>query len=171
MKIEYDTTIDEMVTTQMLWLRGTNTVEKWQAWGVFYWSAIMFLIVYFGNGSLISKSLAGFVVGGVIGGRMVFDPKSMIKKRIRKILVKKLGSESSIPSTVQITEDKFEYSSNNSNISFHLKDLSEIEEVDDGLLLNFTQGNINYIPDSAFQSDAEKIKWKNLLDEFCRKNT
>ena len=171
MKIEYDTTIDEMITTQMLWLRDTKTFEKWMAWGVFYWLGIVFLVVYFGNGPLFNKLLVGFLFGGVIGGRMVFNPKSMIRKRLRKVLVKKLGSDNTVPASLLLTEDRLEYSTNNSSIAMLLKDLAKVEEIEDGLFLDFTKGNINYIPFCAFENDAEKEKRIGALSEICSKNT
>ena len=171
MKIEYKATIDEIVTTQMLWLRDTHTLEKCVAWGVFYWLGTVLAVVYFGNGPLFNKLLIGFLVGGVIGGRMIFNPKSIIRKRLRKVIVKKLGSDNPVPSSLLLTEDKLEYSTNNSVIGMQLKSLSKVEEVEDGLFLDFTKGNVNYIPYYAFQNSAEKEKWKATLDEICSRNT
>ena len=171
MRIEYDTTIDEMVTTQMLCLRGSSSFSKCRNWGLFYWAGITFLVIYFGSGPVISKALVGLLFGALIGGRMTLDPKSIARNRIRKVLMRKLGSQTSFPSSIQLTDDEIEYSANHSTISFQLNDLSTVEEINNGLLLDFTRSNIQYIPDSAFKSNVEKIEWKRSLDEICSKNT
>lgn len=163
MKIEYITTIDEIIDTQLLWLRGTNIYAQWIAWGIFFWVLIIFLIAYFSTGPLINKLFAGLLLGGFVGGSLIFNHKSMIRKKLKKVLVKKLGSEEPIPAKIILANDKIEYSSNYSSTSFMLEGLEKIEELSNGLVLNFSKGGLFYIPNTAFGSQVEQKKWKEAL--------
>jgi hypothetical protein len=75
MRIEYLTTIDEMATTQLLWLKGSGVFEKWIAWGIFYWVASIAAVLYFADGSIILKFLGGALIGGILSYRIIFDHK------------------------------------------------------------------------------------------------
>lgn len=157
------TTIDEIVETQLLWLRGTNIFSKWIAWGVFLWVLIVFLITYFGDGPVVNKIFVGILLGGFIGGNVIFNYKSIIRKRIKRVLIKKLGFDEPFPATVIMENDKIEYSSNCSTTSFRLSDLECFEELSDGLALNFKKGGLLYISNAAFCSESEQSEWKDML--------
>lgn len=167
MKIEYEVTVDEMIETQLLWLRGTNVFKKWIAWGVFYWLLVVALITYFAEGDTIVKLAVGFIFGAFLGGPIILNHKSLIGKRIRKLLLKKLGNEQLGLARVCINNERVEYASNDTVISYNLSALVKVEEIDKGLLLDFSKGQIIYLPKAAFDTEEVLSQWKSKLNEYC----
>jgi hypothetical protein len=146
MRIEYETTIDEMATTNLLWLKDTGTFEKWIAWGVFYWLLVIAIIIYFAEGSLFGKFMGGAAIGGLLSYRMIFDHKTLIHKKLKKALIKKLGSNEAIPASLEITAQELIYRTEDSTVSFMLKTLKKVEDIEGGILASFQSvtGNCFY---------------------------
>lgn len=167
MKIEYQTTIDEMVTTQMYWLRNSGVFGQWVAWGALWWVSIGALVFYFAEGPLINRLLVSVIFGGIVGGTMIFGHKSMIRQRMRKVFVRRIGSDQPIPATILLDDGKIEYRADNVSIAFRLEDLARVEEPDDGIFLDFARGNVLFIPNSAFTSQQERGNWKSALKGFA----
>lgn len=170
MKIEYQTTIEEMVTTQMHLLRGTKIFANEVATFGVLWVLFAVLIVYFGVGSLVTKLLVAFLLGGFMFGIPMRDTKTRVRKRLKKFIVKKMGSDKPFPASFHLFDEKIEYSSDHISIAFLLKDLTKVEDVEYGIFLDFIKGSVIYIPDAAFTNDTERTLWKDKLNEICRNN-
>jgi len=170
MELEYSSTIDEILDTQMLSLEESNIFIQWIAWGILLWVLTAFLIVYFGEGALINKLLIGVFLGGIVGGRMVFGYKALIRKRLKKVIVKKRGDANPFPARVKLTDDKIEYSSEHLSMAFQLSALKQVRNVEEGIALYFRRGGLLYIPDTAFGSEDVQMRWKNRLHEILTGN-
>ncbi len=170
MKIEYETTIDEMVTTQMLLLRGTWAFGIEIATYLFLWVLVSTLIVYSGTGPLVNKLFFSFLFGLFICVFPVLNIKARTRKRLKKFLVRRMGSDKPFPANFHLFDGKIEYSADHVSVTFLLRDLKKVEEVESGIFLDFIKGSVIYIPDVAFKNDTEKMQWKNKLNEICRNN-
>jgi hypothetical protein len=165
MRIEYEVTLDELATTNTLWLKGTGTFEKWRAWGVLYWLLAMAVIVYLGEGMLIGKILVGFILGGFLAYRMVFHPEILIKKKIKKTLKSKLKDSLPIPASIEILENKITYKTEDSTVEQKLDAIESIENEEEGILLTFSNKTIIYIPFVAFKNNEIRQQWECRLNE------
>ena len=166
MKIEYSVTLDEIVETQLYWLRGSGVYEKWIIWGCSYWVLITLIIVYLGNGNIFIKFLVGAIFGALVGGPIIFRRKELIAKRLRKTLVKKLGEENNIHATVEIDGENIIYESEDTVFKYALKNLKSAEIVENGLLLDFDKGKLIFLPNKAFESKEQLECWVNEIESI-----
>ena len=165
MRIEYNVTLDELATTNTLWLRGTGTFEKWKAWGIFYWLLTIGGVVYFGEGLLIGKVLIGFILGGALAYRMVFHPEILIKRKIKKTLKSKLENTIPILASIEILDNKIIYKTEDSTIEQNLDYIESIDNEKEGLLLTFSNKTIIYIPYTAFENSDIREQWEYKIKE------
>lgn len=163
MKLEYLSTLDETIETQILWLRGVNTIVKWRLWGVFYWIVIASLFYTFSSGPALNKILGGLAIGGLVGGNLVFNAENSLKRKIRKLILKKTGVFDPAPAIVTLLGNKLEFSSRDSTITFDLKKIKSVEHKKGGLVLDFQEGKLLYLPQNAFNEINEKEKWLSAI--------
>lgn len=163
MKIEYEVTLEEMTITNYLWIKGAGALDKWRAYGVLYWLIGMGAIVYLIDGSWTLKVIVGFILGGVLGGRMVFQPEVLIKNRIRKAIKQKLQDNLPVNATVELSAEEISFQTESSTVIQKLAALCTLENEEDGIVLTFSNKEIMYIPTYAFANEEEQEQWQAQL--------
>lgn len=163
MKLEYQSTLDDVIETQMLWLRDIKTVAKWRIWGGFYWILIATLIFTFATGPTINRLLIGVFLGGLVGGNLVFNAENALKRKMKKLILKKEGTFEPATAVVTVSGSIIEFSSRGTTVEFNLQDIESLENEKSGLVVNFKKGRILYIPSYAFNGDDEKDMWLKEL--------
>lgn len=166
MKLEYLSTLDEVIETQMLWLRDLKTVTKWRLWGVFYWFVIAALFFGFATGQTINKIVFGTVFGGLLSGNLVFNAENVLRRKLKKILLKKAGTFEPAPATVIFSGSQIEFSSRGTTTVFNLNKIKSFENIRNGLVLNSREGNLLYLPNNAFNDNNERVTWLNAINEI-----
>ena len=164
MKLEYLSTLDETIDTQMLWLRDLNTVTKWRLWGAFYWFVIVALVFGFATGPTINKIVIGIVFGGLLGGNLVFNAENVLRKKLKKIILKKAGTFEPAPAIVTLFDSQIEFSSRGTTTEFNLNKIKSVENIKSGLVLNFYEGKLLYLPNNAFNDNNQKEIWLNTIN-------
>ena len=139
MKIEYKITLDEVVETQLLWLRDTDIFKQWVIWGMFYWLLAISLVVYFAEGHLPIKLFFGFILGAFIGGPIIFNRKALIRKKLHKFIVKKYGHDNFGMACVSIDDENIVYANEDVTSSYKLNSLKDIEDTEKGILMIFSK--------------------------------
>ena len=162
MKIQYKSTIDEAVDTQIRLLNTSDVAKSWKLKG-FIWAPILFFGFYFGipdeqNIKLIFASIVSIVF------IIIYIPiyKNTVKKRIRKLIVEQLGTDKPVQCEYEFSEESIIFRRIGTEIRFKWDNVQKIIENDKDIEFRISNGGIAVIPNRIFSSAEQKVEWLNF---------
>jgi hypothetical protein len=163
MKIQYESTIDEAVDTQIRLLKTSSVAKRWKLQGLI-WAPILFFVFYFGiPDEKIVKLVFGFFTGIIFVIIYFATYKKTIKKRTRKFLVEQLGTEEPISSEYEFTDENLIFRKLGTEIRFEWDKVEKLIENKNDIEVRIYKGGIAVIPNRIFSGTEQRDELLNFI--------
>ena len=159
MKIQFESTIDEVVDAQIRLFKKSKSAKRWKLQGLIL-APLLFIGFYFGipdeqNIKLIFAFLASIIFIAIYLGTY----KKTIKKRTKKLIIEQLGTDNPIPSEYEFNEEALIFRKMGTEIKINWNSIKKINENDKDIEFLIDKGDIAIIPNRIFASAKQKEKW------------
>ncbi|MEJ2701401.1 MAG: YcxB family protein [Sedimentisphaerales bacterium] len=163
MKKEYESSMEEAVEVQYRIAEFLGTVRKLK------WIGLLAIPVSFLTSFLLLDNLAQrLVCGAVASGLYILyhlsTYRQRYRKRIRKILVKMLGTDHAIPSEYEINESGLIFRRLGHEVRFSWDNVQSINRTEDSIELLMSPAAIAIIPKRIFENPAEWQEWIEFIE-------
>lgn len=165
MKKIYESTIDEAVNVSFRIAEMAGTVQK-QLWYGFIWILVVPPMVYLLFDRPYYPRLAMPIVFAVVLIAIhLLTYRDQIRKRIRKILVKALGTDQPVRSEYEIDEDGLVFRKMGQEVRFSWTNVTDIIKTTDSIQVLMKPTGIAIIPKRIFESPQELQDWIAYIED------
>jgi len=159
MKIKYDSTIDEAVNVQLRSCELSKTARKWK-WEGLIFAPLLFVGFYFGFPEEKTVKLVYATMASILFIVLYLCRyKKTLRKKIRKLVLEKLGTDKPIPSEFEFNEDGLIFRQSGTEIQLQWNTVKKISEDDKVLEFIINNGGIAIIPKRIFENEQQKNEW------------
>lgn len=163
MKIQYRSTIDEAVDSQIRLLKTSGVARQWWIKG-FLWVPILFFGFYFGIPDEGSVKIASGCFASIIFIILYLAThRKTIAKRLRKFTIEQLGTKEPVQSEYEFREDVLIFRKLGTEIRFRWENVQKVIENDKDVELRIAEGGIAVIPYRIFKNSEQKEKWIEFI--------
>lgn len=165
MKKIYESTIDEAVYSHFRLAGLTGTVSQYKWYGLI-WAPVLFIVMY---SILPSSQLLRVASASLIA--LVFillhlaTYKIGLRKRIRKVLVKTLGTDQPVPSEYEIDENGLVFRKMGQELKFSWTSVTVLIDTVDSIEVIMEPTGIAIIPKRIFTEPAELQEWIAFIED------
>ncbi len=165
MKKNYDSTIDEAVYAhfRLAGLAGTISQYKWYG---LVWTPVIFIAMY---SILPSTQLVRVVSASLISLAFVLlhlsTYKIGLRKRIRKMLVKAMGTDKPVPCEYEMDEDGLVFRKMGQEMKFSWTRVTVLIDTVDSIEVIMDPTAIAIIPKRIFTEPAELQEWIAFIED------
>ncbi len=163
MKIQYESTIDEAVDSQIRLLKSSGVAKRLKLQGLI-WAPLLFTGFYLGipDEKNVKLFFAFFV--SILFILVYFATyKKSTNKRIRKFLIEQLGTEDPVSSEYEFTEEHLIFRKLGTEIRFEWNSVEKLIENENDIEIRISKGGIAVIPNRIFSEIEPKDKWLNFI--------
>ena len=167
MKIQYESTIEEAVYSQMRLLEVSKVLRKWKWQGLLAAPILGALFYTFIPSDQGTKMMFAFFIPIIFLLQYPFTFKSNIRRKVRRALIKQLGTDDPIPCEYEVTDEGIIFKKQGTEIKFPWSKLTAINNTKEYIELIFENVGISLIPKHALQ----EVQVKGLFDFINNKTT
>jgi hypothetical protein len=167
MKIAYESTIEEATnaTFRMVELSGGVRKHMWIGMAV---APFIFIVLFF----LVDEPVARLILCGVSTALFVaywlLNHKNEFRKRIRKMLIRALGTDKPLPSEYELDDNGLIFRKVGQEVRFSWDNAATLNETEDVIEVVMAPMGIAQIPKRIFSSADELQAWMTFIQEHMR---
>jgi hypothetical protein len=169
MKIEYKSTIDEATDTSFRLVELLGTVRK-QMWYGLAMAPIIFVAIFLLIDDLPGKLIVGGAASVLWVPYHLSNNKSQIKKRIRKSLIKAMGTSEPLSCEYELDENGLVFRKLGQELRFSWFNVMKMNESDNAIEVIMQPMGIAIIPKRIFGGPDEIKKWIQFIEEHKTSN-
>jgi len=158
MKIAYESTIEEATDATFHMAELCGSVRK-QMWVGLTMAPFVFILIFI----LIDEPVARFLLGGMSTALFVvyhlLNYRNQFHKRIRKILIKALGTDKPLPSEYELDDNQLIFRKVGQELRFSWDNVATLNEAEDVIEVIMVPMGIARIPKRIFSSAEELRTW------------
>lgn len=164
MKLEYETTLEDLITTGAKSLSRSTGLKRARQRGL-SGSAVAAWIVGYAcwNGPAYQRLVLGFTLAALALLVYWYTDKFLTRRKLRTLYLRQLEGRFPLKTIVEANPDNLEYSQAGEKLSKSWDSLDSVRESPSGLDLYFKNGSLIAIPLRAFQDSSRREEFLSLV--------
>lgn len=159
MKIQFQSTIDEAVECKLRQFKKVFTPQKFLLEVLLTVPILSFLVYYIIPDTVQVKLIYALIIAVAYISLFWFPPKSYLRKRLRKILIRKFGTDQPMPCEYECTDTALIFRGQNTEVQFNWDGVSNLSENQDDFSIFSKKAGLAILYDKYFESPDEKEQW------------
>lgn len=167
MRVEYDATLDEILSLHLLQgsesaIQGRMRLRLRISAGIIVAVVVAALLPE----AILARLLWGLAAGAIAIIISPYTLRGAQRKMGREYLREQLGGEGPVPFSCELTEEAVVIDQGQTHVRYRWNAVERIEETEDGVLLRMSQGELVLVRERAFVTPSQRAEFIRLARQY-----